>query len=568
MTPPCPSLRFSALILLGIATAPFLSLSLGAGVPEAEVGPSSLQKAWEGAAPSGNATVNLIRLLVERGILTREEAGGLIRQAEEEARVASQARSADPSPERSGAAVEAVGTPGPATARVSTEGVSWTSRIKPSGDLRLRLETVSFPSGNEARVDFNAINTGSPFNLAGSARPPMLNTDTDRVRPRLRARFGLEATLADSFTLGGRIATGSGTSPVSTNQTLGSPPNFSRYAIWLDRAFLRWEQSLPAEVKMSAWGGRFSTPFFGSDFVWDSDLGFDGLAVQAKRPLGESLEAWLTLGAFPIFNTTFNFPTTHTSKYSSEDRYLYSAQVGLDFRPNRELRWRTGLAYHDFAGIQGRLSEAYVPLSASDPGSTDLRRPGFAQSGNTYMELRAIRPDPANQDGRTHQWQYFGLASPFRVLSLSTQLDWNPGPQWQVSLVGEGVRNLAYDAATMDRTAFNNRPVSAPGSPPGTHLGGGDAWIVGLEGGRPKLEARWDWRIGVDYRHIESDAMVDAFVDSDFGLGGTNVRGFTLRGLLAFNRHVHASLRWLRSCEVDGPRFRSSIVQIDLNTRF
>ena len=48
------------------------------------------------------------------------------------------------------------------------------------------------------------------------------------------------------MTAGFRIATGENNSPVSTNQSLGlanqaQGGNFSKYAIWLDRAFLRYE---------------------------------------------------------------------------------------------------------------------------------------------------------------------------------------------------------------------------------------------------------------------------------------------------------------------------------------
>ena len=45
-------------------------------------------------APSENATVNLIRLLVQQGVLKQEQADGLIAQAEKEAQQARQANAA------------------------------------------------------------------------------------------------------------------------------------------------------------------------------------------------------------------------------------------------------------------------------------------------------------------------------------------------------------------------------------------------------------------------------------------------------------------------------------------
>ncbi|MFU1922710.1 putative porin, partial [Klebsiella pneumoniae] len=45
-------------------------------------------------APSENATINLIRLLVQQGVLKKEQADALVRQAEAEALQAQQARQA------------------------------------------------------------------------------------------------------------------------------------------------------------------------------------------------------------------------------------------------------------------------------------------------------------------------------------------------------------------------------------------------------------------------------------------------------------------------------------------
>ena len=51
-------------------------------------------QATAAAAPSENATINLIRLLVQQGVLKQEQADGLIAQAEKEAQQARQASTA------------------------------------------------------------------------------------------------------------------------------------------------------------------------------------------------------------------------------------------------------------------------------------------------------------------------------------------------------------------------------------------------------------------------------------------------------------------------------------------
>ncbi len=89
--------------------------------------------------------------------------------------------------------------------------------------------------------NFNAINTGAPFDVAGPIFSPQLNVDQNRERIRLRTRVGFDIDLEDGFTAGIRLATGGNNSPVSTNQTLGSASsgsagqggNFSKYELWL-----------------------------------------------------------------------------------------------------------------------------------------------------------------------------------------------------------------------------------------------------------------------------------------------------------------------------------------------
>ena len=58
------------------------------------------------------------------------------------------------------------------------------------------------------------------------------------------ARLGFEADMGDGFSSGFRIATGDSSSPVSANQSLGTTNGeFSKYALWLDRAFVNYRVS-------------------------------------------------------------------------------------------------------------------------------------------------------------------------------------------------------------------------------------------------------------------------------------------------------------------------------------
>jgi hypothetical protein len=224
-------------------------------------------------ATAPNATVNLLNLMVKRGLIKEEDAKALIKQAEDEAYVTHQAAKdatakADDAAKAATAAAAAATPAGAKHVTYVPEIVKrqlreeikqevmtkaerenwaspgkypeWASRIHFYGDLRMRYQGNFFPAGND-QVDawnWNAINTGSPYDI-GLNNPfnaPTYNVTQDRNQVRFRARLGLDADLFDGFTAGLRIATGENSSPVSTNQTFGNNGgDFSKYALWIDR---------------------------------------------------------------------------------------------------------------------------------------------------------------------------------------------------------------------------------------------------------------------------------------------------------------------------------------------
>ena len=65
-----------------------------------------------------------------------------------------------------------------------------------------------------------------------------------------------------------------------------------------------------------------------------------------------------------------------------------------------------------------------------------------------------------------------------------------------------------------------------------------------------------------------SDAVVDAFNDSDFRLGGTNAKGYVVGGGVGVAHNVNLVARWLSATEVTGPPYSFDIVMVDLNAQF
>ena len=400
----------------------------------------------------------------------------------------------------------------------------------------------------------------------------------------IRFRFGADINLGENFTSGFRIATGQNGSPVSENQSLGSTAgtsgqggNFSNYAIWLDRAFLKYEIGDSPNRLAAITFGRFDNPFFTpTTIMWANDIGFDGIAAQGRYEIFKGFTPFLSGGIFPVYNTDLNFASTQQPKINSEDKYLYAAQGGIDWKINKDFAFKGAVGYYDFQNVQGQVSAPLDNInSASDQGPTDASRPSFAQKGNTYMELRNIQATPANGYGTQNQYQYFGLASPFQVLSANARLEYRHWEPFVVGLSGEWDRNMAWNANNIQNsgpsTANNPYNISGPVNNVGAngqYLGGNTAWVVQLKVGSGALQKLWDWDFGVSYRYVESDAVIDGFCDSDFGGGGTNLKGFGVGGNLALSRNVFLSARWLNATQVCGPQFKEDILQLDLNARF
>ena len=573
-----------------------------------------------GAAPeeappdmSQNVTINLLKIFVQKGYLSQMEAVGLIRQAENEALAA---RSAAKAKKEAEAAEEdeamkvsyvpdavrnemreeirrqvladlGASMPGGKNSAVALAVPRLDDENSIFGDIRIRYELIQFPDDNDntgSFPNFNSINTGAPFDTAGLVFSPQRNVDQERMRFRLRVRVGGEWQLSDGFSAGIRLATGDSNSPTSTNQTFGaSGGQFSKYAIWLDRAFVKYHVDFGTTgASLDVLGGRFEIPFMATTMIFDDDLGFDGLALKFKGKLGSHVSPFLTAGAFPIFNTDLNFSSNQPAKFESTDKYLFGIQGGADLKLTDTLKMKLGIAFYDFSKVQGELSEPFLPLSASDAGPTDNTRPSFAQKGNTYKPLRQIIPDATNNFGTSNQWQYFGLASEFTPVVASGKIEYSGWEPAQIALHGEYIKNTAFNREEVEPVAVNNRgplppePVNPDGTPVdptapsriGLFDGDDTAWIVGIKFGKLAMMKRGDWTIGADYRYVGSDAVVDGFNDSTFGGGGTNMKGVVFNGAFALSPNASVSLQWNSNDQIAGPPLSSDYLQFDFKLKF
>ena len=259
----------------------------------------------------------LLNKLVEKGILTASDAQD-IRQ-EVRAELAKQAASTHQAP-------KAV-----AQENIPPSSLNW----KWGGDLRLR---------NEYR------------NRTGS--------DNDANRQRIRFRYGFETKVGDTLTVGARLATGSTTDPVSTNQSFDT--SFNHKTIVLDRAFATYAPELSGITSVTLTGGVIENPFWlVGPLVWDDDLNFDGVAAHVEQDVGPAT-VFNTSGIFLLQSGNTETPTI----WSTQGGVILKpfASAGADYLKNLKL---TGaLAYHDYRNVTNPLSESTVISTLGAKGNT------------------------------------------------------------------------------------------------------------------------------------------------------------------------------------------------------
>ncbi|MFJ2539005.1 putative porin [Pseudomonas sp. NPDC087614] len=538
-------------------------------------------------APSENATINLIRLLVEQGILKQDKADALIAQAQNEAVQAKQAAAS------TAVAAGPVAAPGdvrvqyvPAAVRdqirdqVKAEVMAtakqenwaapntfpdWASRISFDGDIRLRDESRYYSDSNSNEiVDFAKLNNNGPYDVnpnSSTSLPPLLNTREDRTNQfRIRARLGMKAVISPEWTAGIRIGTGSDNNPVSTTQSLGG--GFAKKDIWLDQGYLTWKPS----DKLTLTGGRFANPFMSTDMLYSNDLNFDGVAAIFDHKLNRDWGVFGTVGAFPVDYTNDTTSSNGFDKQESDNKWLYGAQIGAKWAVNSNNRLKGALAYYRFDDIEGQRSSPCEPWAGAPGCDSDGSRAAFMQKGNSVFLLRDITSNPLNPT-TTPQPQYVGLASEFNLLDLNLVWDADLPQDFKLRSQGNYIHNLSYDEGDMRKRSAGQIVNNLDSN--GDIESGANAWMVQFTlGNALDLKKQGDWNMFAGYKYIQPDALPDGFNDSTFHLGGTNAKGYFIGGNYGLAKNVFATGRWLSTEAVYGAPFDIDVLQLEINTRF
>ncbi len=541
------------------------AIAAGALMPLAAVEPAWAQ-ATESVEQVKAAVLNLIRALVDQGVLTASKAQEMLRQAGLDPALLNQPQVTQAAPPPAEAPKPVVRVPYVpeivkdelreqvkqevlAQARAERWGEpgalpAWLSKLSIYGDVRFRFQREDYDPDNSPVQNIDAF-----YQLPqGTTRS---STDA-RDRLRLRARVGFDAKVSEQFTAGARLTTTNGddatANPVSYNVDQGR--YWRALSTGFDLAYLQWAPIPSLRVE----GGRTLNPYFSSDLIWSPDLTFDGVSVDYEPRIGSSFSGLLTAGAHPL-------QTSQTGPFNTApDQWIYAAQAGLGWSGVDESNFRLGVAYYDFSHVEGQLNPA------NPPGNTlnALTAPLFRQRGNTMFNVNFF-----SNPGALPVW---ALASKFRLENVILQYEFAGFDPIRLGLQADWVRNVGFDAAEIRRRLgtqlLSSLPQDASGAN-GVDRRRVNGYRIAAQLGRHELARFGDWQTFAGYRYLERDAVVDGLTSADYRLGGTDVKGVFAGFNLGLAPRASLTLRHISGRSIDSaPKFSVDTWFVDLMGRF
>jgi hypothetical protein len=253
-------------------------------------------------------------------------------------------------------------------------------------------------------------------------------------------------------------------------------------------------------------------------------------------------------GAFTPFAVAGVFPIQDiepTPLNSARSKWLYGYQTGLTWQmaPSTSLKFAGAL--YDYRHVEGIPNPTLVSTQYS------LTAAPFRQKGNSVFDINGLLN---TVNGTTNY--VIGLASKFKEVDASVSFDMGVFGTKHVMLDADWVKNIGFDHdEILARTGLDL-----------------DAHTQGMQEkltfGDTSFARRNSWQAYIGYRHVESDAVMDAFTDSDFRLGGTDAAGYYLGGRYAVESNSTVGVRWFSGKQIDGLPLAIDVLQIDFIAAF
>lgn len=367
--------------------------------------------------------------------------------------------------------------------------------IKFAGDIRFRMES------------FRNQGFDNPVEVAS------------RNRLRVRARLDITGKFNSEFDWGLRLATGTFTDTISTNQTLTD--FYERKPFSLDRAFVRYrwktchgEGERDKECKdqkekdphRKTWGldltgGKFDPTFRRTQMVFDDDINVEGAseALYFERTYGKLYGIRLVAVQLPFNEVT-----------ADKDGVLYGGQVQTDWKFDSENRADVNAGYFAWNHADQVLFALGAATTQVNGGISNGAAVTGAQNGVLGTTNRLIRDANGNP---------IGFLANFNIFDVLANYVWQPRDKIRVRFSFDYVHNLSR------RINDENNGYSAG---IGFHHTKKCDWSKGrwTQGTENCDELRYqhDWLIGYIFARIEQDAVLVPFNFSDILASNSRVQ--------------------------------------------
>lgn len=255
------------------------------------------------------------------------------------------------------------------------------------------------------------------------------------------------------------------------------------------------------------WGhaGKFALPFEATDLIWDPDLNPEGLAVGSVLKMDQH-ELFFRLGGLWA---------SERKSADGPDQGLFGAQLG-GHAVSGKTTGMLGIAYYDYGNVQ------------NGPTIYSTTK-GFGNSVYSDGSRLLYRND----------YNLFDATGEMKTKLGTTEL----------SALGELVMNTAAE----------------PDS--GSDKKNGTGWLAGLAFKFRKLP--FDWSLAYNYRDLQANAAIGAFVDSDAGGGSTNFNGHKISIAVTPLTKTKFGVTYFRNTlDPDGAKLAYNRLQVDFEAKF
>lgn len=425
--------------------------------PAALAGDEGAAKAGAAPAATGTAPVTVEDQLRRQSEVLERLERLVVAQQERIAKLEEQIAGRPAESVASGATVSAVsgsadattahGAAAPTTADANAAGSDDDAVAKRVDEIEKRLGNIKFSGDVRFRYE-GFYNQG--FDLPADV--------SARNRYRVRVRAGITGKIDNHFDWGIRLASGSFTDPISTNQTLTD--FYERKPIAIDRAFLHFTtDSKP--VNLDIYAGKFEPTWKKTAFTFDNDLQVEGLSERLKLKVSD--EAPLR----SVTLTAWQLP--YRERSVGADAFIFGGQILTDWTWSEN--WSSTLSgtFHDFEQIN------VVPPAVAG-SSTSVN--GVLDYGTTNTVVRNPFTDALE------------YRSDFRVINVLGELTYKGiHPRFPLLFSVEWLHNTS---------AFNNEKD------------GGHAYVI-----LGQRKQQGDWYFDYGFMKAEREVFPSVFMESD-----------------------------------------------------